>query len=78
MVRNVKNALQKTLGKARLTYEELSTVLTEVDCVINTRPLTYAYDEVSEPLTPSHLLYGRNINDQPQLEVRVFEQDVND
>ena len=53
------------IGKARLTYEELNTVLIEVELVINTRPLTYLYsDEITEPITPSHLLVGRNLNAQ--------------
>ena len=76
IVRNVKIALRKILGKAHLTFEELSTVLSE--CVINTRPLTYVYDDVSEPLTHSHLLFGRNINDIPQLNVNILETNVED
>ena len=78
MVRNVKIALRKTLGKARLTFEELSTVLAEIECVINTQHLTYVYDDVSEPLTPSHLLFGRNINDRPQSNVNILETNVED
>ena len=41
-------------------------VLVEIEGIINTRPLTYLYDDdVSEPLTPSHLLTGRNLADAP-------------
>ena len=47
------------LGSSKLTYEELLTVLVEVECVLNSRPLTYVYsEEAEEPLTPSHLLLG--------------------
>ena len=31
-------------GKARLTYEEMETVLVEAEAVINNRLLTYLYD----------------------------------
>ena len=62
MVASVKDCLRKTLGNARLTYEELLTVLVEVECILNARPMTYEYNEVDdEVLTPSHLIYGRRI-----------------
>ena len=62
MVRCTKGCLKKTLGSARLTYEELLTVLTEIEGVLNSRPLTYVYgDDIEEPLTPSHLMIGRRL-----------------
>ena len=66
LVRNVKVPLRKTLGKARLTYEEMETILIEIECIVNARPLTYLSDDnMTEPLTPSHLLTGRNIMKHP-------------
>ena len=63
LVRSVKLPLKKILGKARISYEEMETVLIDVEGVVNSRPLTYLYnDDVVEPLTPSHLLTGRNIS----------------
>ena len=47
-----------------LNYSELYTVLTEIESVINARPLTYIYDDtegISYPLTPSQLVNGRNL-----------------
>ena len=62
MVRCTKSSLKKILGVAKLTYEELLTVLTEVEGVLISRPLPYVYsDEVEEPLTPSHLMIGRRL-----------------
>ena len=50
------------LGSSKLTYEELLTVLVEVECVLNSRRLTYVYsEEAEEPLTPSHLLLGHRL-----------------
>ena len=66
MIKSTKRCLKKTLGKARLTYEELLTVLTEVECILNSRPLTYLYpDDLEEPLTPSHLISGRRLLSLP-------------
>jgi len=55
MVRCTESSLKKILDVAKPAYEELLTVFTEVDEVLNSRPLTYVYsDEVEEPFTPSH------------------------
>ena len=59
LVRSVTQPLKKTLGKAKLTYEVMETVLVEVEGIINSRPVTYYDDDVVNPLTPSHLLVGR-------------------
>ena len=62
LVRSTKRCLKKVLGSSKLTYEELLTVLVEVECVLNSRPLTYVYsEEAEEPLTPSHLLLGHRL-----------------
>lgn len=62
-VKVVKDALKKNVGKASLSFYELSTVLCEVENAINSRPLTYLGTEnLQEALTPYHLIYGRNIN----------------
>ena len=62
MIRIVKSTLRKVLGQARLNYEELYTILTEVEMTINSRPLTYIYESDSfETITPSHLVIGRRL-----------------
>ena len=60
-VKSVKRCLKKVIGLAKLTYEELLTILIEVECVLNSRPLTYVYDDATEPLTPSHLVLGKRL-----------------
>ena len=66
MVGCVKCCLRKVLGNARLTFHELFTVLIEVERTLNSRPLTYEYDEAGEEvLTPSHLIFGRRIKTVP-------------
>ena len=66
MVGSVKACLRKVLGNARLTFDELLTVLVKVEGTLNSRPLTYNYNEVEhEVLTPSHLIFGRRIQSMP-------------
>ena len=62
MVASARQCMKKTLGNARLSFDELSTLLTEVESTLNSRPLAYEYNEVDEEvLTPSHLIYGREL-----------------
>ena len=47
------------MPKAALNDDELQTLLTEVEAVVNSRPLTEVVPEAgqsSHPLTPNHLL----------------------
>ena len=61
----VKTCLKKVLGNAKLSYEELESVLIETEGVLNSRPMTYVYDVLTEtPITPSHLVIGRRLLDQ--------------
>ncbi|XP_028407550.1 uncharacterized protein LOC114530168 [Dendronephthya gigantea] len=72
-----KLSLKKVLGRANITLEELQTISTEIEAVLNDRPLTYTSSELSDedPLTPSHLLYGRRITTLPHL---LYDDDPND
>ena len=66
MVRMTKRCLKKMVGRARLTYEELNTVVIEVEAVINSRPLSYmTADDIEQPLTPAHLIAGRRLLSLP-------------
>ena len=43
-------------------FEELQTVLSEVELVINNKPLTYVYPNTIEIcFTPNHLLFGKQL-----------------
>ena len=59
----VKSSLKKVVGKVLLNYNEMVTVVTEIEGCLNSRPLTYLNEEnVFDLLTPNHLIYGRAIN----------------
>ena len=66
MVKSVKRCLKKTLGNSSLTYDELLTVLVEIEMVLNSRPLSFvSSNDLQEPLTPSHLLTGYRLLSLP-------------
>ena len=78
LIRCVKRCLKKILKNAKLSYEELLTVVTEVECVLNSRPLTYmSSDGLEEPLTPSHLMTGRRLLSIPD-EIVVAEEETSE
>ena len=63
LVRTVKACLKKTLGKAFVTFEELQTILCEIEVAVNNRPLAYvSEDDLDKALTPFHLMYGRSVS----------------
>ena len=60
MIRMIKRCLN-IIGRASLTLDEFTTLLTEVG-VINSQPISYvSFDDTEEPLTPAHLLCGRRL-----------------
>ena len=65
MVRSVKDKLKVTCGRAMLTFDQLRTVLTEVEAILNSRPLSYVPDETKEVVTPAHLIVGRRLTTIP-------------
>ena len=54
---------KKLLGQSRVDFEQLHTLLAEIQTVINNRLLPFPDDEAAEAvLTPNHPLFGRKIN----------------
>ena len=60
-VKSMKVHLRKIVGDVKLSFEELATVLTQVEACLNSRPLTPLpdADDGFEALTPGHFLVGQ-------------------
>ena len=52
--------MRRTLGEIRLTFEEMSTLLAQVEACMNSRPMHALSDDSDDltALTPGHLLIG--------------------
>ncbi|CAK9816150.1 hypothetical protein ANTPLA_LOCUS8900 [Anthophora plagiata] len=57
-VKSFKGHLVRTIGDTMFTYEELSTIVTEIEAVLNSRPLTPLSPDPNDfcALTPAHFL----------------------
>lgn len=67
-VKSVKTHLRRILGDVKLTYEEFSTILYQIEAVLNSRPLAPLPndDDGIEPLTPGHFLVGKPLTALPE------------
>ena len=65
--RQLKEPLRKVLGRAFLNYTEMLTVLTDIEALINSRPLTYIGDDIRDRrvITPALLAIGRDLESPP-------------
>jgi len=70
LIQSVKRCLKKILVKRRVNYEEMLTILFEVERIINNRPLVYVNSDLTkEPLTPSHLICRKRLGNNESSEV---------
>ncbi|XP_076301924.1 uncharacterized protein LOC143220066 [Lasioglossum baleicum] len=67
-VKSVKYHLRRVIGETLLTFEEMSTLLTQIEACLNSRPITPLTDEPTDltALTPAHFLIGSPLTAIPE------------
>jgi len=62
------NHWKRIVGKALLTFEGFSTLITQVEACLNSRPLTALFHEPNDPshLSPGHFLIGAPLTPLPE------------
>ncbi|XP_044760248.1 uncharacterized protein LOC123317705 [Coccinella septempunctata] len=67
-VKSIKYHLKRTIGNHTLTYEELSTLLCQIEACLNSRPLIALSEDTEEidVITPGHFLIGHPLKAIPE------------
>lgn len=61
-IKSTKYHLKRIIGNTTLTYEEMATVLAQIEACLNSRPLSYVEDhDKVDILTPGHFLIGEPV-----------------
>lgn len=70
-VKSMKKHLRAVLGNTALSYEDLSTVLTQIEACLNSRPLCQlsTSPDSYEALTPGHFIINQPLNLLPESDI---------
>lgn len=67
-VKSMKFHLKRIVGSAHLTFKELTTLLCQIECALNSRPICSLTDDADDLnfLTPGHFTMGKSPSTLPE------------
>lgn len=73
-IRALKLHMKRILGEACLTVTEMTTVLTQIEAMLNSRPLTPLSEDPNDlrTLTPGHFLIEENLHGYSEVDAQKF------
>ncbi|XP_065089129.1 uncharacterized protein LOC135710468 [Ochlerotatus camptorhynchus] len=73
-IKVAKKHLFRTLGSSRMSFEEMCTVLAQIEAIMNSRPLLPMTEDPNDmsALTPAHFLIGSSLHALPDPDLRSF------
>jgi len=68
VIKSVKFHFKRVVGNTTLNLDEFYTLITQIEAILNSRPLVSIFDTFHEPqlLTPGHFLIGRPLTSVPK------------
>ena len=87
LIKDVKRTLYKTMGRTSLKYDQVESVVMDMERHLNNRPLTYVESDFGEEqvLTPNIIMWGQNAyivedreldeDEVTRLQARLYERD---
>ncbi|CAH2004053.1 unnamed protein product [Acanthoscelides obtectus] len=75
-IKSVKYHLKRVVGEQHFTFEELYTILVQIEAILNSRPISPLSTNPDDlfPLTPAHFILGRTTGEVPDPDVTHIQQ----